>query len=134
MLTSQHWTELVPPATLERFVALVRKARQLGCRPRTLLIAAERQQLDLVEAELDQLVEQLRPVVAIAGTPALIATTVELVRDARGLQRYYQRTQCPTVRRELPAVEAQVDEKLDSLADVVGIFAPAAVGGEGGGR
>lgn len=127
-----HWSDLVTPATLERFVYLVRETRRLGRRPRVLLLADERSRLDLVEAELDQLVEQLRPAVAAAGTPALIADTVELVRDTRGLQRYYRRTQCPAVRRDLPAIEAQVDEKVDQLDDVVGVFALTPAVAEGG--
>jgi uncharacterized protein YciW len=130
-MTAQPWYALVPPATLDRFVALVREARRLGRGPRTLLSGSDRARLDQVEAELDLVVERLRPAVAAAGAPALVADTVELVGGVRDLQRYYRRTLDPMMRRELPPIEAQLDERLESLADVVGVFG---VGAEGGAR
>lgn len=125
-----HWSQIVPVAVLDRFGELWREARQLGRKPRSLLVGAERARLDQVEAELDDLVESIVAVMPLEGMPGLVAGAVEAVRDTRDLQRYYRRTLCPTIRRELPGVERATDDEVGSLADVVGIFAPAA--GEGG--
>lgn len=62
-----------------------------------------------------------------AVDPALVEEYAELVRDTRRLQALYRKTQDPLMRRELPAVEADLDRRTAEI--LAAIRAARAEGG-----
>jgi hypothetical protein len=130
-----HWSDLVPVAALDRIGELFREARELGKRPRSILTRDERDRLDLVELQLDDLVAGVTVAAAAVELPGLVAAAVDSVRTTRALQRYERRTLCPVTRRELPRIVGETVEVLDQLGDVVAAVTGGELvtaGGEGG--
>ncbi|HYH68165.1 MAG TPA: hypothetical protein VD866_25960, partial [Urbifossiella sp.] len=80
-----HWSELVPVEVLDRLGELWREARDLGKRPRSVLGGEERDRLDLVEAQLDDLVASVVALGPVDGMPGLVAGAVDSVRTTRAL-------------------------------------------------